>query len=55
MTSGITGLTNSQVLERRKQGLGNDVKLSTSRSYKDILMTNVFSAVNTCSMPLASG
>jgi hypothetical protein len=27
--SEITGLTSSQVLERRKQGLGNDVKLST--------------------------
>jgi cation-transporting ATPase E len=42
----ITGLTNSQVLERRQQGLGNEVKLSTSRSYKDIILTNVFNPVN---------
>lgn len=42
----MTGLTGSQILERRRQGLGNDVKLSTSRTYKDIIMTNVFNPVN---------
>jgi cation-transporting ATPase E len=42
----ITGLTNSQVLERQQQGLGNEVKLSTSRTYKDIIVTNVFNPVN---------
>jgi cation-transporting ATPase E len=44
--SEINGLTNSQVLERRNQGLGNEVELTTSRSYKDIFMTNVFNPVN---------
>ncbi len=44
--SEITGLTSSQVLERRQSGQGNEVELSTSRTYKDIFMTNVFNPVN---------
>jgi len=42
----IAGLTQAQVLEQRRQGHGNDIKLSTSRSYKDIILTNVFNPVN---------
>jgi len=42
----ITGLTQQQVLERRRQGQGNEVRLSSSRSYKDIAKTNVFNPVN---------
>ncbi len=44
--SEITGLTNAQALEQRRQGQGNDIKLNTSRSFKDIIMTNVFNPVN---------
>ena len=42
----ITGLTNSEVLARREQGQGNDIKLSTSRTYRDIVRSNVFNPVN---------
>ncbi|UCC53501.1 MAG: HAD-IC family P-type ATPase, partial [Anaerolineaceae bacterium] len=42
----LTGLTNEEVLERRKEGLGNDVKLKTSRTYRSIVLTNVFYSVN---------
>jgi len=42
----ITGLTSSEVEERRSEGKGNDIKLSTSRPYKDIILTNVFNPVN---------
>ncbi|MEZ4558599.1 MAG: HAD-IC family P-type ATPase [Caldilineaceae bacterium] len=41
-----TGLTSAQAEDRRRQGLGNDVKLSTSRSYKNIFLTNIFNPVN---------
>lgn len=41
-----SGLTQSQVLDRRQHGQGNDIKLSTSRTYKDIILTNVFNPVN---------
>ena len=44
--SQITGLTNSEVEERRREGKGNDIKLSTSRPYKDIVLTNVFNPIN---------
>jgi cation-transporting ATPase E len=44
--SQLAGLSASQVLDRRKQGQGNEVKLSTSRPFKDIILTNVFSPVN---------
>lgn len=42
----LTGLTSAQVTERRQQGQGNDVKLATSRTYKDIVLKNVFNPVN---------
>lgn len=43
----IQGLSESEVLARRAQGQGNDVKLQTSRSYADILRQNVFTFINT--------
>ena len=42
----ITGLTHQEVLERRQRGQGNEVELSSSRSYKDIIKTNIFNPVN---------
>ena len=36
----MRGLTSDQVAKRRDQGLGNDVKLLTSRTTEDILKTN---------------
>jgi cation-transporting P-type ATPase E len=45
MTS-IAGLTNSEVQERRRRGLGNAIKISTSRSYKEIVLANILGPVN---------
>ena len=45
MTS-VTGLTSSEVEARRQQGQGNGVDLTTSRTYKDIILKNVFNPVN---------
>ena len=42
----MIGLTSAQVVERRQVGQGNDIKLDTSRSVKDILVKNVFNPVN---------
>lgn len=42
----FTGLSSAQVNERRQRGDGNDVKLATSRTYGDIVRTNVFNPVN---------
>ena len=42
----ITGLAEEEVLARRRQGQGNDVELSTSRTFKEIILTNVFHPVN---------
>ena len=58
--SEITGLTNQQVLERRQQGQGNEVELSTSRTYKDIVLTSVLKNMDvaiydTIKMASASG
>ncbi len=41
-----TGLTSSEVAERQRNGQSNDVKLSTSRTYRDIIQANVFNPVN---------
>jgi cation-transporting ATPase E len=41
------GLSERQVVARRAQGQGNDVKLRTSRSYVDILRQNAFTFINT--------
>lgn len=40
------GLTTAEVEERRRQGRGNDVDLSTSRSLTDILQANLLSVAN---------
>ena len=42
----MQGLTSQQVQQRREAGQSNDVKLKTSRSYWDIVKTNVFHPVN---------
>ncbi|MCL4858558.1 MAG: HAD-IC family P-type ATPase [Caldilineaceae bacterium] len=42
----LSGLTSQQVIERRQRGQGNNVALATSRTVKDIVMTNVFNPVN---------
>lgn len=41
-----TGLTTHEVMSRRQQGLGNNVQLSTSRSYVDILRANLLNLIN---------
>jgi len=41
------GLSESQVIERRQRGLGNDVRLSVSQSYLQILRRNAFTFINT--------
>lgn len=46
MTMIIEGLTETEVLSRRENGQGNDVKLATSRPTKDIILTNAFHPVN---------
>ncbi len=51
----ITGLTRDQVLERRQRGQGNAVKLSASRPYKDIILTNVFNPVNIVLYAIGAG
>jgi cation-transporting ATPase E len=40
------GLSASEVVARRAQGLGNDVHLPTSRSYRQIVRANVFTFLN---------
>ncbi len=40
------GLTTTEAQQRHKQGLGNTLHLSTSRSYGDILWSNVWNAIN---------
>jgi cation-transporting ATPase E len=42
----IQGLSEAEALARRKRGQGNDVRLPTSRSYRDILTRNVFTFIN---------
>jgi cation-transporting ATPase E len=42
----ITGLSTSEVTNRRRNGQGNNIKLETSRSYRDIIVTNVFNVIN---------
>ena len=41
------GLSELEVVARRAQGQGNNVKLQTSRSYVDILRQNAFTFINT--------
>jgi len=42
----MNGLTSQEVEERRKQGLVNDTNDSTSRTYTDIIVKNVFTPFN---------
>ncbi|NIM96435.1 MAG: HAD-IC family P-type ATPase [Anaerolineales bacterium] len=42
----LRGLTEDEVLARRKRGEGNDVHLPTSRSYASIIRQNLFSFIN---------
>lgn len=42
----VSGLSESEVLARRRQGQGNDVEFATSRSYGDIIRHNVFNFIN---------
>ena len=41
------GLTEAEVLKRRQNGQGNNVKMETSRSYIEIVRQNVFTFINT--------
>lgn len=41
-----TGLTESEVANRRQQGQGNNIALKTSRTYSQIVRGNVFNAIN---------
>jgi cation-transporting ATPase E len=45
-TTSLHGLSESEVLARRKRGEGNHVRLPTSRSYTDILRQNVVRFIN---------
>jgi cation-transporting P-type ATPase E len=40
------GLTEDEVMARRKRGLGNNVRIDTSRTYTQILQQNVFTFIN---------
>ena len=53
--AGVTGLTNAEVLIRRQRGEGNDIRLTTSRTYTDILKTNVFNPVNVVLYAIGAG
>jgi cation-transporting P-type ATPase E len=46
-TTPVNGLSESEVLQRRQNGQGNNVKLETSRSYAQIVRQNVFTFINT--------
>jgi cation-transporting ATPase E len=46
MATTLLGLSESEVLERRAKGLGNNITLKTSRSYAEILRENVFTFIN---------
>ncbi len=51
----IQGLTEQEVLKRRELGEGNDVKLKTSRSYKDIIFHALFNLVHVVLFVLGTG
>lgn len=42
----LRGLTEDEAQRRRGQGLGNSVSLGTSRTYGEIIRSNVFNAIN---------
>ena len=49
------GLSSSEAQARRRRGLGNAARLTTSRSYKDILLENIFNPVNIVLYVIGSG
>lgn len=51
----MTGLTSNEVLARQQRGEGNNVKLTTSRSYFDIAKTNLFNPVNVVLYAIGAG
>ena len=44
----LLGLSESEALKRRAQGLGNAAPLVVSRTYREILTENVFTFINIC-------
>ncbi|MBL8164611.1 MAG: HAD-IC family P-type ATPase, partial [Anaerolineae bacterium] len=46
MSDSLRGLTEAEVVERRRRGEGNNIRLETSRSYADIIRSNVFNLMN---------
>lgn len=46
MAAAIQGLSEGEVIARRQRGLGNNIRLATSRSYADILRQNVLTFIN---------
>jgi cation-transporting P-type ATPase E len=42
----LRGLSEAEVLEQRRKGLGNDAKIQTGRSYADIVRQNVVNLIN---------
>ncbi len=42
----VSGLTSSEVERRKQAGQSNEVELTTSRPYRDIIKSNVFNPVN---------
>lgn len=42
----LQGLTEKEVAQRRAAGQGNDIKLQSSRSYRQILQENLFTFIN---------
>jgi len=42
----LQGLSSSEAAERKRQGKGNNIKLKTSRSYGDIIRSNVLNLIN---------
>lgn len=45
-THPATGLTQNEIIERRRRGQGNHIQLQTSRTYADIIRYNVFNLIN---------
>lgn len=45
-TTTLTGLSNDEVIARRKRGQGNTLRLKTSRSYAEIFQSNVLNPIN---------
>lgn len=42
----LAGLSDSEAASRRSQGQGNTTRLQTSRSYRDIFLSNLFDPIN---------